>query len=114
MTCKSRVSALLDYSRGKLDLSFTAVNRGNVNLISEVSHSSVFKKRNRSGITVPSNLENTKEEEEDSILRSKVNRKVSKMKFINGIEVTFFEEFVKNDEKLMRLVLHIMLLNLIV
>lgn len=103
----------MDYSRGKLDLSFTAVNRGNVNLISEVSHSSVFKKRNRSGVTVPSTPENNKEEEE-SILRSKVNRKVSKMKFINGIEVTFFEEFVNNDEKLMRLVLHIMMLNLIV
>lgn len=105
MTSKSRVSALVDYSRGKLDLSFTSVNRGNVNLISGVSHSSVFKKRSRSGVSVPSTPENIKEEEEESILRSRVNRKVSKMKFVNGIEVTFFEEFVNNDEKVTRLVL---------
>lgn len=73
-------------------------------MISAVTRRSVFKKRRReivSSVTMPGEVE---KEEEDQIIRRKVFKRVSRMKFVNGIEHDFLMECVGNEEKLTKFV----------
>ena len=96
------MNALLDHARGNIDLQYTSTGEGNRNVLSAVSHTSVFRKRTRGNL--PVNLQDSEEDNKEALIRKKVQKRLAKMQFVNGIESVFYQDFIAKEEKIMRLV----------